>query len=85
VRSENEDCRADLSRRSLGEGGSPLSDEGGRWFQCNNRSKLRPGKPVKAEMDFSYVYILQSKAQEERFYIGMPGILQTGSASQGPV
>ncbi len=33
--------------------------------------EVRPGTPAKPEMDFSYVYILQSQTNAERFYIGL--------------
>jgi putative endonuclease len=38
----------------------------------DDRSELRLGKPVgEQEMDFSYVYILQSESVSGRFYTGL--------------
>jgi len=52
-----------LSRRSLGEGGHPV---------CMERicCELRLGKPAKTMAKFTYVYVLQSETNPERFYTG---------------
>ena len=58
---ENEDCRAEA--RFWG-GGGPFCAE-------DEALELRLGKPVESEMEFTYVYILQSVSDEQRFYTGL--------------
>jgi len=65
---ESVDCRAALSRRSLGVGGS-LS-EGGRLLACHEHAASYDSAGQSDMKRFTYVYILQSENWADRFYIG---------------